>query len=218
MRNEARFCFVIMPFKAELHYFYLYLRQHLESVHGLQVERADHRVLTLPLLDKIRDRILEADVVLADMTGRNPNVFYELGLAHAFQKPVVLLTQDDVQDVPSDVRHFEFIRYDLAKHEEFLAKLNNAIHHVLAERYDVLFTQATDLLCELNRDQDVPVLASSREEFQSRVIQGERTQQTLMSSDQYAMAEFLLPKIVQDPADMRIMRMLTEWINGRFGE
>jgi len=49
--------------------------------------------------------------VIADCTGRNPNVFYEIGLAHASGKPVILITQNS-DDVPFDIRHLRYIQYD----------------------------------------------------------------------------------------------------------
>ncbi len=61
------FCFVIMPFSPELHYFYLYLKQHIEQKHRLDCERADAQILTVPLLDKINDYISRADVIIADL-------------------------------------------------------------------------------------------------------------------------------------------------------
>jgi len=49
--------------------------------------------------------------VLADLTGRNPNVFYELGLAHAIGKPTILVAESMV-DVPSDLRAHRVLLYD----------------------------------------------------------------------------------------------------------
>src|SRR5215475_3516513 len=127
MAEQPRYCFVAMPFRAELNYFYLYVKRHLEESYGLRVERGDANVLTKPLMDKVREQILRADLVIGDVTGGNPNVFYEIGLAHAVGKPVLFLTQDAPENAPVDIRQFEFIRYDLAQHNEFLAKLDNAI-------------------------------------------------------------------------------------------
>ncbi len=78
-----------MPFKSELNFFYLFLREHLQNKHGLHVERGDHKILTIPLLEKIKRQIQEADVIVGDITGRNPNVFYELGIADTLSKPVI---------------------------------------------------------------------------------------------------------------------------------
>src|SRR5438876_8266953 len=97
-----RTCFVLMPFAPELHYFYLYMKQHIEQKYGIRCERADAQILTKPILDKINDYIRNADVIVADCSGRNPNVFYELGIAHAYGKKVILITRDDVREAPSD--------------------------------------------------------------------------------------------------------------------
>jgi hypothetical protein len=82
----------------------------------------DARVFTLP-----RPHISSADVIIADCTGRNPNVFYELGMAHILNKPVILITSDAVKQAPTDIRCFEFIRYELDDHRGFLEKLDNSL-------------------------------------------------------------------------------------------
>lgn len=55
--------------------------------------------------------IHHAKVILADVTGRNPNVNYELGIAHALKKEVILLTAE-AKDVPSDYRHLRYLQYN----------------------------------------------------------------------------------------------------------
>jgi hypothetical protein len=66
-------CFVIMPFRPELGYLYRGLKQYLEQAFpGISVVRGDDQALTVPLLQKIADYIRQADVVIADCSGRNP--------------------------------------------------------------------------------------------------------------------------------------------------
>jgi nucleoside 2-deoxyribosyltransferase len=103
-----------MPFVSHLNFFYLYFKRHIEETHNVRCERADSKILTVPFLDKIVEYIKQADVLIADCSGRNPNVFYELGMAHALGKKVILITGDDLKDAPADVRHFDFIKYDLS--------------------------------------------------------------------------------------------------------
>ena len=62
------------------------------------------------ILARIYDGIQRADLVVADMTGRNPNVFYEVGYAHALSKEVVLLTQKP-DDIPFDLAGHNHIIY-----------------------------------------------------------------------------------------------------------
>lgn len=216
MNEQAPLCFVVMPFRAELNFFYLYLRRHLEDRHGLRVERGDHRILTVPILDKIRQQIAEAKVIVADITGRNPNVFYELGLAHALEKPVVLITQDKAEDIPTDIRHLEFIRYDLGDDVDVLSKVDNAIHHVFVERYQQLYSQARALLQEFNRSLGLCLEEASPEEFQARVIQGERMQGLPDRSNSFLMADFLLPRVIREVAHGATMRRVTTWVTDNY--
>jgi hypothetical protein len=205
-----RRCFVIMPFRDDLNYFYLYLQGYLKNRHGIQCERGDHRVLTMPLREKIKRSIQEAEVIIADISGRNPNVFYELGLADAYDKQVVLITQDEAQDIPSDIRHLEFIRYNLGQHLEFLSRLDNALHHVFVDRYEPLFHQALRLLEEFNAQSGSKSAAASLEEFQIRVIQAEQAQSIPESESE--LRAFLIPKIIRENTDIEVMKRISEWI------
>lgn len=209
----SRSCFVIMPFKPELNYFYLYVRGYLKEKHGIECERGDHKILTIPLLEKIRRQILDADVIIADITGRNANVFYELGLA--FGKKIILITQDSAADVPTDIKHLEFIKYDLSQHVEFLSKLDNAIHHVFVDRYLALYEKAVEILTEFNTDTGLRCDAASQEDFQMRVAQSERTQ-GLPADAGLQLTGFLLPKIIQDNTDYTIIKRWTEWLAQKF--
>ncbi len=205
-----------MPFKAELNFFYLFIAKYLEEKHGIHVERGDYRVLTKPLMDKIREQILAAEVILADISGGNPNVFYEIGLAHAFSKPVIFLTQDDPENAPVDIRQFEFIRYDLAKHNELLASLDNAIQYVFVGRYAEFYEKAKQALQEFGQFAGVNFEAVSVQEFQARVMRGERKEVLPDTPAQEQLLEFLLPKIIADLADMQTMRKISEWLRHKF--
>jgi hypothetical protein len=73
------FCFVVMPFRPELNYFYLYLKKYLEEKYKIRVERGDSHVLTKELMKKISDQISAASFLLADITGSNANYFSNWG-------------------------------------------------------------------------------------------------------------------------------------------
>ncbi len=64
------------------------------------------------VLEDIWKGICEASIVIADVTGRNPNVFYELGIAHVLGRRVLLLAQD-VHDIPFDTRIYRHILYNM---------------------------------------------------------------------------------------------------------
>src|SRR5258708_2500526 len=77
---------------------------------GVVAERVDEQKFSEPILERIYRQIANADFIIADMTGRNPNVFYEVGYAHALGKLCTLLTQD-VNDIPFDLKHHRHIVY-----------------------------------------------------------------------------------------------------------
>jgi len=212
MSDAERVCFVIMPFIPELHYFYLYLKQHIEQHHRIRCERADAQVLTKPILDKINDSVQKADVIIADCSGHNPNVFYELGIAHAYGKKVILITKDPVHEAPSDVRHYEFIHYELDKHTEFLKRLDNALCNVFIESYKGLYERASDIFNEFVQATRAQVCIASKEVFLSSVMAAERTQDLLSMDDEAGVREFVLPRIIDDSSDAAVMSQITKWL------
>lgn len=203
-----------MPFSAELHYFYLYLRHHLQTSHNLICERADAAVLTVPLLDKIKDYINRADIIIADCSGRNPNVFYELGIAHTLNKDVVLITHDAISEAPSDIRHYEFIRYDLNDEVTFLKKLDNALENITFKRYEPFYLQAKLTFDRFNSSNAMRFRPVTQQLFFGSLRDADR-QGVLskLANDEKSIAEFLLPKIVENTTDAQMMRYILDWLD-----
>lgn len=104
-------CFVVMPFAEPLGGYYTSVYQ--PAIAKLKPNRADAEIYgTGKIIDQIWSGIRGARVLVAELTGRNPNVLYELGIAHALHKPVVLVSSNE-EDVPFDVRHVRVIYYDM---------------------------------------------------------------------------------------------------------
>jgi hypothetical protein len=78
---------------------------------GFEPVRADDLFHTGAVVEQIWEQVRKAKILLADLTGKNANVFYELGLAHSISKPVVFVT-GSIDDVPFDLRHLRVINYD----------------------------------------------------------------------------------------------------------
>ena len=103
--------FVLMPFDPTFNEIYnLFIASTLADA-GYEVLRADDIVSQRNILRDILAGITESDLIIADLTGSNPNVYYELGLAHALQKSTILLTQS-VDDLPFDLRSYRVVSYD----------------------------------------------------------------------------------------------------------
>jgi hypothetical protein len=92
---------------------------------GFEPVRADELFTTGSVMEQIWEQIEKAKLLLADLSGKNANVFYELGLAHAARKPVVF-TSSNVDDVPFDLRHLRVIIYDI-REPEWAPRLRNSI-------------------------------------------------------------------------------------------
>lgn len=106
-------CFVMMPFASPLGSYYDKIYKPAIEKAGLTPIRADNEIFgTGKIIDQIWSGINSARVLVAELTTRNPNVFYELGLAHALRKPVVLVSSNEA-DVPFDLHHIRVIYYDV---------------------------------------------------------------------------------------------------------
>src|SRR5258708_27373272 len=104
------FIFVLMPFDPSCEDTYRFGIKGAAEAVGAYAERVDEQMYDEAILDRMFNQINKADVIVAGMTGRNPNVFYEVGYAHALGKLVLLLTQE-ASDIPFDLKHRPHIVY-----------------------------------------------------------------------------------------------------------
>jgi hypothetical protein len=98
----------------------------------VECQRADERFVSEPILDDVKAQIASADLVIIDFTGRNPNVYFEAGMADALLKKWIVLAQSK-NDLAFDVQHIRAIMYlDKMGHEEkFRDDLRRAIKETL---------------------------------------------------------------------------------------
>lgn len=125
--------FVLMPFKEDMRPVY---EDHIKPTCAelkLSVRRADDFFTAHSVVRDVWAAIASARLIVADCTDRNPNVFYEIGLAHAIGQPTVLLTQH-AEDVPFDLRHLRYISYQLTPRgmKEFEATFKQTVRMALA--------------------------------------------------------------------------------------
>jgi uncharacterized protein YoxC len=105
-----------MPFNEQLDPFFNKILKPVLTEVGYRVTRGDSVLDQQNVLRDIVCGIGSADLIVADLTGLNANVFYELGLAHGLAIPTVLLTQD-VATVPFDLRGYRLKPYDTQFHK-----------------------------------------------------------------------------------------------------
>lgn len=114
------FAFVIMPFKKENDDKYQMVIKEAAKEVGIKAERLDEQLFREGMIERIYKQIEIADIIIADLSDRNPNVFYELGFAHAKDKLCILITSD-ANDLPFDLKTRRNIvygdSYTYLKHE-----------------------------------------------------------------------------------------------------
>jgi hypothetical protein len=205
-------CFVIMPFRPELKFFYRAIKAHVEQAFpDVTVERGDDRVLTRPILEKIADFIRQADVVIADCSGRNPNVFYELGMAHALGKPVVLITSDAVEEAPTDVRAFEFISYAQLGDDVFLTKLDDALQSAVGNPFAALYPEAVGLFDQFRAAKNLHLAPATQDEFQA-AMRTMHSQGQPLPKEPRRRAEFLVRRLLGPDPEIQVLTHLKEWL------
>lgn len=104
-------CFVLIPFADEFDIVYETIEGALKGL--MACTRADDIAGSGSILERVLHGIASAELIVADLTGSNANVFYELGIAHSRTKRVLLLTQN-INDVPFDLGSWHCKIYSLS--------------------------------------------------------------------------------------------------------
>lgn len=111
---QRKYSFILMPFAKEFDNVYKKaLKPTLESLDYI-CKRADEISESKEIINIIWEQINRANIIIADLTGKNPNVYYELGYAHALGKDTILITES-IDDVPFDLRHRKCVKYNRTK-------------------------------------------------------------------------------------------------------
>lgn len=110
--SSSNLCFVMMPFASDLDWLYADLIKPVAEQFGLSVMRADEIFSPGSIAEQIRVAIQQSRLCIADVTHKNPNVLYEVGIAHTLGKPTLLLTRN-IEDVPVDLRSLRLIVYEM---------------------------------------------------------------------------------------------------------
>ena len=117
--RDANLIGVMMPFDAGFSPVYEAIKV-AAAASNASCSRADDMWLHPTIMQTIVSIICRSDIVVADCSGKNPNVFYEAGIAHTLGKDVILLAQN-INDVPFDLRALSILLY--LPNREGLAKL-----------------------------------------------------------------------------------------------
>ncbi len=110
MSEKDLFAFVLIPFDHSFDDIYKLGIKETAKELSILAERLDEQLFAEGMVERIYRQIEASDLIVADMSGRNPNVFYEVGYAHARDKLCILLTKNP-GDIPFDLKHRRHIVY-----------------------------------------------------------------------------------------------------------
>lgn len=156
------FCFVVMPFGGQFDEIYRRIYQPAIKTAGLKSLRADDIYDNQPIMQDIKQSIQNATLILADVTGRNANVNYELGIAHGLGKEVIIVTSNQ-NDVPSDYRHLRYLNYNptgIDWSQKLLEDLSRTLKNVLARLHRANRQRQLENIGYIEEDTLLPYLDS----------------------------------------------------------
>lgn len=130
------FIFVIMPFRDDklTKKFERYIKEPLEE-EGHSIERVDDSIRATSIIRDIIECIRNADVIIAELTVDNMNVYYELGRAHEIEQNIIQICQQKQECLPFDIRGVRTIRYKNSKkgYEKLFRKVRKFINKIKSQ-------------------------------------------------------------------------------------
>jgi hypothetical protein len=209
--------FFIMPFRPGLNFMFLHMKHFIEAnFDGTNCVRGDTTVSTGMLINKIRSNIEEADVVIADCSGGNPNVFYELGVAHALGKQVVLIHDSSYIDIPTDIQGYERLPYGFNDDMAFCANVESALRGIIQDKYDILYDKARLLMEAYNRESGKNVPIKDAKKFHEDLKSRENAAKLPPQDDERKLAAYLIPITVDGVLDLEVATELKSWVDRKY--
>ena len=142
MGGKKKKCFVIMPISDTDGYdnghfttVYNHLIKPAVMDAGFESIRADDTLKTNIIINSIIQSILDSDIIVCDLSSKNANVFYELGLSHAFNKKVVLI-KDNATNIPFDISGIRVLSYNRSLRIDEVNKSIPEISKCIADTYE----------------------------------------------------------------------------------
>jgi len=123
-------CFVLMPFSQEYLDTYNKCIKPAVTSQGYECSRADDPLAPRNIISDIIQEIFSADIIIADISGANANVFYELGIAHTIANKTIIIKELDGKEIPFDLGNYRIIHYAKnteSEQQKFIAVLIRAI-------------------------------------------------------------------------------------------
>ena len=130
--SKKRKAFTLMPFADQFLEVYQEVYKPVCEDNDVECWRVDEISRPGSITRDIVEGILDADIVIADLTTRNPNVFYELGIAHTVGNKTIMTSQHKA-DVPFDIANYRIVFYEqsIKGSKKLYSELDSAIKELL---------------------------------------------------------------------------------------
>lgn len=146
-----------MPFGEPFDAYYTEIYKSAIEECGFQPKRADSLFRPTPIIRDIWEYINYSKILIADITGLNPNVMYELGLAHAITKPVIIIS-DLIENVPFDLRYLRILIYNTKKPNwatDLKTKIKNSISEIVESPTDSILSAFLDIKPQIKKTDEI---------------------------------------------------------------
>jgi len=151
--------FMVMPFGDEIALSaYRHSTKPIVESFGFSIQRADEIFSTNPIFDDIVTAIEQSSIVIVDISNRNANCFYELGVAHTLKRNrTIMITHDEYDETPFDIAHFRILKYEntiegKTRYEETLNRTLQSITSGLPQLYRGEFDAVIDIFRGLDEE------------------------------------------------------------------
>jgi hypothetical protein len=148
-----------MPFDKDFDYIYGTIKKELTDC-GIMCQRVDEITGSIPIINKILKEIIQSQYIIVDLTGLNPNVFYELGIAHTFKDARNILLIKQKGQVPFDITHLTYIEYDPDNLKLLTPRINEFINdnQYVSDFYDALNLCGIINVIDQNNNQYIEII------------------------------------------------------------
>ena len=176
-------CFVIMPIsnpdgyqKGHFKHVYDDIIAPACKLAGYDVFRADDQKSTNLIHLDILNKLIEAPLVICDLSSRNPNVLFELGIRQAFDKPVVLIQEEGTEKIfdISPLRILDYSR-DMKYHEVIKSQqdISDTITETIKNTTEINHINSIVSLLAINKPALIPEIENGKENFEIRLLREE---------------------------------------------
>jgi len=133
-----KYAFMIMPFNdSQAERVYRFCTKPICKKFSFTLRRADELFTNNPIVEDIIKEIKKDNIIIVDISNKNPNVFYELGISHAIKrKKTIIITRDEFNSIPFDIKHLRIIQYvdNIEGRKQFRNKLKKTLNEIFSNQ------------------------------------------------------------------------------------